>query len=60
MVIFVLLCLFKALCFRAKKVVGEALLLQLKTVPEPTCSTPASPLKVKIVLELKSKKEIPT
>lgn len=57
MVIFVL-CLFNALCFRAKKVVGEAFTTVQDRVPEPTCPTPASLLKVKVAPELKRSKKI--
>lgn len=61
MVIFVLLCLLNALCFRAKKAVEEAFTAVKDRVPEPTRATPASLLKVQVALELKrGKKEIPT
>lgn len=61
MVIFVLLCLLNALCFRAQKAVEEAFTALKDRIPEPTRPTPASLLKVKVVLELKrGKKEIPT
>lgn len=57
-VIFGLFCLSKALCFRAKKVAGKP---GQDSAPEPTCPSLASPLKVKVALEMKSsKKEIPT
>ena len=58
MVIFVLLCLFNALCFRAKKIVGVA---GVGGVPEPACPTPASLLNVKAaVVPGRSKREIPS